>query len=258
VSATPGDLCYQCNICGQISATPLITLDREFRSCPTPDCGSTPRFRSIVYLLSVELFGEALALPEFPERKDIRGIGMSDWSGYAVPLAEKLSFTNTYYHTDPHLDITDISEWEEESLDFIISTEVFEHVAPPVTRGFENCLKLLKPGGVLILTTPCLAVPGLQTREHFPDLHDYEIVEAEDGKFRVVNRTVTGEVQEFDDLIFHEGPGVALEMRLFSEQDLLRDVRAAGFRQVTLRRDPIWKYGIFWGSPHSWPISARR
>jgi SAM-dependent methyltransferase len=258
VSGTPGTLCYQCNICGQVSSFPMASLDREVSTCPTPGCGSTARFRSIIHILSVELFGRSLALPDFPERKDLVGVGMSDWSGYALPLAEKLSYTNTYYHTDPHLDITDISGWEPGSLDFIISTEVFEHIAPPVSRGFENCLTLLRPGGVLVLSTPCAFGPGLVTQEHFPDLYEYEIVEPEPGHYRLINTTRSGETQEFDDLVFHEGAGVALEMRVFAEEPLLRGLTEAGFQSVRSRREPDWEHGIYWPSPHSWPISARR
>jgi hypothetical protein len=134
---------------------------------------------------------------------------------------------------------------------------VFEHVAPPVSRGFENCRRLLKPGGVLILTTPYLAQPGLRTREHFPDLFDYMILDIGNGKHRVINRTQSGQVQTFDDLVFHEGPGVALEMRVFSEESLLADLQAAGFTEIRTRREPDFEHGVYWPGADSWPISAR-
>jgi SAM-dependent methyltransferase len=257
VSVSPGDLCYRCNICGLVSTVRLAELHRERRSCPNPACGSTPRFRSIVHMLSTELFGTSIPLPSFPYRKDLRGIGMSDWIGYAGPLAERLSFVNTYYHTDPHLDITSIEGWDQGVYDFIISSEVFEHVAPPVSRGFENCRRLLKPGGVLILTTPYRAQPGLRTREHFPDLFDYMILDIGADKHRVINRTQSGQVQTFDDLVFHEGPGVALEMRVFSEESLLADLGAAGFTEIRTLREPNFEHGVYWPGADSWPISAR-
>lgn len=61
-------------------------FSRESSTCTT--CGSTPRFRSIIQLLSRELFGESLALPDSPRDKKIRGIELSDWSGYAAPLVD--------------------------------------------------------------------------------------------------------------------------------------------------------------------------
>ena len=89
ISETGGDLEFQCNICGTSSKSRLRDVcDRETPSCSR--CGSTLRLRSIVHLLSVELFGESLILSDFPEDERISGLGMSDWEAYAVPLSEKL------------------------------------------------------------------------------------------------------------------------------------------------------------------------
>jgi hypothetical protein len=44
----------------------------------------------------MELFGQNLTLANFPVRKDIRGVGLSDWLGYAIPLAKKFDYTNTF------------------------------------------------------------------------------------------------------------------------------------------------------------------
>jgi SAM-dependent methyltransferase len=110
--------------------------------------------RAMIHLLSQALFGRGIALFDFPIRKDIRGIGLSDWIGYAAPLAQKLNYTNTFYHQEPRLDITDIDPSLEETLDFLIATDVFEHIAPPISVAFENSHKLLKPTGVFILTVP--------------------------------------------------------------------------------------------------------
>jgi ribosomal protein S14 len=82
-----GSLYYRCNICGRNCLSKVVELSREQTSCH--HCGATVRRRAIIYVLSVELFGESLAIPNFPKRSDIKGIGMSDWAGYAVPLAKK-------------------------------------------------------------------------------------------------------------------------------------------------------------------------
>ena len=88
--------------------------------------------------------------------------------------------------------------------DFVISTEVFEHVAPPVSRAFTGAFSLLKPGGHLILTTPFTNKPA--TVEHFPDLQDYRIVEFSDD-YVLVNRAKDGRYALHENLIFHGGPG---------------------------------------------------
>ena len=57
-----------------------------------------------MYMLSCELFGAALALPDFPRVKAIRGIGLSDFF-YDERLARKLDYRNSFYHKEPKFDI---------------------------------------------------------------------------------------------------------------------------------------------------------
>jgi SAM-dependent methyltransferase len=243
---------FRCNVCGGDSPVPDNGFDREERSCTT--CGSTPRWRSVIHALSVGLFGRSLPIPEFPERRNLKGVGLSDWVGYANPLAEKLDYENTFYHCEPLLDIAAGDPAREGTLDFLISSEVFEHVAPPVARAFENTRKLLKPGGLLVLTVPWAG--GAETREHFPELHDWKVVKR-DGEHVLVNRTADGRVEEHGDLAFHGGPGETLEMRIFGETTLLRDLEDAGFVDVQVLRDLAPAYGIEWPWGNSYPIIAR-
>ena len=247
-----GTLIFECNICGALCEVPAAALSREEASCK--DCHSTVRMRAMIHALSIALFGRALTLPEFPERKDLLGKGMSDWNGYAKPLAKKLGYINTYYHKTPKLDIANITSQDEQSVDFLLSTDVFEHVAPPVSIAFANARKMLKPGGAFIFSVPY----GLQekTAEHFPNLYEFKI-ETRDGKRTLINRTRDGSIEEFSDLVFHGGEGTTLEMRVFSESDLLNDLQQAGFNDVQIMKDPYFEFGIYWPSPWSLPVIAR-
>jgi SAM-dependent methyltransferase len=232
--------------------TKVSELTRERGSCPW--CGSTVRFRAIIHLLSVELFGRSLSIPDFPLRPDIKGIGMSDAAIYAISLAKKLGYKNTYYHKEPMIDITSIPAHMEETLDFIICTDVFEHINPPVSIAFENIRKLLKPSGVLIFTVPYNKEQ--RTKEHFPDLYKYEILE-ENGLHILQNTTKEGIEQRFDNLVFHGGPGATLEMRYFSESSLAENFRNAGFANVKIYKEPDFEHGIYWDCDTSLPIAAR-
>lgn len=247
-----GRLSFSCNICGRGSSAEMAELDREKPSCES--CGSNVRWRAIVHLLSVGLFGRSLALPDFPVRRDIVGVGMSDWDGYAVPLSRKLGYKNTFYHQEPKLDITSIDPAVEGSLDFIISSDVFERVPPPVSAAFENARRLLKPGGVLLLTVPYSK--GEKTLEHFPELYDYQIVDI-DGRLTLRNVTRDGVSQTFDDLIFHGGDGATLEMRVFSESALKDEFSKAGFKDIAFHRAPCYEHGVYWADDWSLPVSAR-
>jgi len=248
-----GHLNYICNICGQHAGLNLPALHREIVSCLS--CGSTVRFRAIIHILSVELFGESVPIPDFPERKDIHGIGMSDWLGYAQKLADKLDYVNTFFDQEPRLDITEIDPQIEDLYDFIISTDVFEHVAPPVSIAFRNAYQLLKPGGVFIFTAPYKKI-GL-TEEFFPNLYDYTVGHSDDG-YVLNNTTKDGCEEVFTDLTFHGGPGVTLAMRMFSELSLLEEFSAAGFHQIRIANESCFEHGIHWNRNSALPIVARK
>lgn len=247
-----GALRFRCNICGSASRAAKDRLGREQPSCR---CGSTVRLRALVHVLSVRLFGNSLALQHFPLRPEIIGIDMSGADAYAGKLALKLGYTNTYIHKPPYLDITNPEADWLGRCDFVISSDVFEHVAPPVSRAFVNAMRILKPGGVFVLTVPY--VKEGKTLEHFPELHDYRL-ERRGGQHILVNTTIGGARQEFSNLVFHGGPGDTLEMRVFSEAGVLEELRRAGFEDIRIHSETNEAFGIAWEESWSLPISARR
>ncbi len=250
----PGTLTFQCNICGDDCQFQLDQLGRETASCA--GCKSTPRSRAIVDILARELTGQSLPIPQFPVRCSTRGLGLTDSENYASRLAQKCDYRNTYLHREPYLDITaELSSDQLDSYDFVISSEIFEHVRPPVARAFENVFRLLRPGGLLILTVPYGLQP--ETIEHFPELHDFTVAEV-DGVHVLTNVTREGMVQKFDRLVFHGGPGTTLEMRTFAESDIIRHLTNMGFLNVEIHREPLFQFGIWWPQPWSRPISARK
>jgi SAM-dependent methyltransferase len=233
---------FLCNICGRADSLPSADFSRESGLCPY--CRSTVRFRSIIHALTVELFGENRSLPSLPPRKDIRGIGLSDWPGYAGPLRKKFDYKNTYYHRSPRLDICNPDPAEHGRYDFAISSDVFEHVPPPVDSAFEGAFKLLKPGGLLVCSVPY--VDGT-TDEHFPELHQFSLRKTKDGKHSILsNTTADGRQQEFTDLVFHGGPGSTLEMRVFGKESLCAHFMRAGFEGLRAYGDSVVELGIFW------------
>lgn len=210
----------------------------------------------MIDVLSRSLTGQSLTISNFPPRKEIRGLGLTDPHSIASRLAEKFDYQNTYFHQSPHLDIAaELDPARLNSYDFVISSEVFEHVVPPVSRAFANTFGLLKPGGLLVLTVPY----GIQqsTIEHFPRLHDFTIEKTNNG-FILKNRTQEGTTEIFEHLVFHSGPGTTLEMRVFSEDDLLRRLADAGFTGIEIHRPTQFRFGIWWPQAWSLPISARK
>ena len=247
ITAPDSVVAFRCNLCGTANECALLALAREVSSCTT--CGSSVRFRAIARLVTRELLGREMALCDAPVRKDLAGLGLSDADAYAIPLAAKFAYVNTWFHTEPHLDIANVPAARFGRYDFVIASEVFEHVAPPVARAFDNARKLLKPGGKLIFTVPFSL--DATTREHFPDLHEWHLAET-DGQWRLWNRTAAGQEQLYKDLVFHGGPGTTLEMRLFSCAALQREFERAGFASVRIADEPYWPFGIHW--PHRWSV----
>jgi SAM-dependent methyltransferase len=245
---------FVCNVCGSPNRAPAGGLDRERPSCAA--CGSNVRMRGLLHALSQELFGDNLTLPEFPRVKSLRGLGLSDSVQYADALAGKLDYRNTYFHREPHFDITQVPEAEAGRYDFLLASEVFEHVPPPAERAFANAFRLLREGGVLVFTVPYSL--DAATAEHFPALHEHGLAQV-GGSTVLVNRTAKGEIQVFDNLAFHVSfGGQALEMREYSEAALKAALAAAGFTEVRIFTENFAPYGIVHAEACSLPIAARK
>jgi SAM-dependent methyltransferase len=243
---------FICNVCGAKCARPA-ELGRETEDCAK--CGSSLRLRGLIGVLSEEIFGVMIALPEFPELKSVRGIGMSDTPDVAALLAEKFDYTNTFYHQPPHFDVTRPEQGDRGRYDFILSSEVMEHVPPPVERAFAALCDMLKPDGLLLMTTPYTL--GGQTAEHFPGLHEYTLA-SPGGEIVLVNRRADGTVETFGDLKFHGGHGSTLEMREFSQNSLRAAIIRGGFRSVRFAGESRVEFGIEHAETWSLPVAARK
>jgi SAM-dependent methyltransferase len=236
---------FICNICG---ATCRETI------CAS--CGASLHDRAILHVLSIELFGISLMLPDFPRIRSLRGLGISDSHIYADRLAARFDYHNTFYEREPRFDIAAAPPEEFGRYDFLICSEIFEHIRPPVEHAFENACRLLKPNGVLVLTTPYTLYPS--TAEHYPGLHEFGLAKVGD-RLVLVNRTSAGEVQVFENPVFHVGcSGDALEMREFSESDLKAQLMRAGFHAIRIHSEDDPAYGIVRKETWSLPIAARK
>ena len=244
---------FTCNICGKHVRADAASFGRESPNCEA--CHSTIRYRSLIHNLSLALFGKSIVLANFPTNRRIRGVGMSDWDGLALPLAQKLDYTRTYYDKEPQLDLKNLAAGQRGCYDFVLCSEVLEHVEPPVGPAFQGLADLLKPSGVLLLTVPYQINTG--TIEHFPNLHQYSVSRIGDS-YVLVNRTRDGDYEIFDKLTFHGGIGATLEMRIFGEPDLMKNLREAGFEEVTVLRENYPPFGVLHQETWSLPILARK
>ena len=245
---------YICNITGKIFDLQESEKHREGGS----RFGYNIRFRAICYILTKLFYGECKILHYLKENKQLKGIGMSD-TGWAQICSKKFNYVNTFYHTSPYLDI-----YNEEhvnmykNLDFIISSDVFEHInpRPSVQIAFNNLYTMLKPGGYIIFSVPFTYDEHI---EHFPNLHKYEI-KKENSEYVLHNTTIDNTVETFHNLCFHGGPGNTLEMRVFSHKSILSFLEKSGFVDIIFHDidEDMNKYGIFWENKHSLIITAKK
>lgn len=190
--------------------------------------------------MSTEIFGESLPLKNFPSRKTVRGLGLSDPAQIAKILSKRFAYRNTSYDRQPHFDIMSPPKGTE--FDFIVASEVFEHVRPPMQTAFNNLARIPKPGGFVVFSSPWESKGD--TVEHFPNLHDWQLVSLRSGQV-LVNRTSDARLETFENLNFHDGPGGILEMSVFSKNGLLANCEAAGFVGTSFAEN-YPPFGIVW------------
>ena len=143
-------------------------------------------------------------------------------------------------------------------LDFVIASDVYEHIEAPVERAFNNARKLLKDSGVFIFSVP-FSHPGekdIPLLEHYPELYDYQVVKEMD-EYVLLNTTQDGRQQRFEQPVFHGGPGTTLELRLFSEAWVIALLAQAGFNDIVIYSGAEFEHGIHWPGGWSVPMAAR-
>jgi len=182
--------------------------------------------------------------------------GFSD--SYAQFLAGRFDYRNTFYDREPALDISDVNGFPDGTLDFLISSEVFEHVRPPLENSLRNAHRILGPEGVLIFTMPWGPDSGPPPSEHFPALSDYGLAQLRSGPV-LVNRTSEGQLQVFDNLVFHlSSTTPALELRRITAAELRRVFSAAGFEDLRFYTEDYLPFGIRQTESWSLPVAARK
>ena len=204
---------FTCNVCGGFSVFSPQGDWREAASCT--NCASSVRSRQMAYLVSMFTTNAPEILPRV-YRHDLTGVGLSDSEFLASQLSKSFNYTNTYYHTKPMLDICNPSEEWIERADFLVSSDVFEHVPAPVSSAFAGTYRVLKAGGVLILTVPFDG--RSQTTEHYPNVRQFAVTNVA-KEWLLVGKTSSDSFEVHRDLVFHGGPGTTVEMRFFRSEE---------------------------------------
>lgn len=222
---------FFCPLCTRLSAR--IPLHREDVACET--CGAT--WRAQACMLTVM---EGLGYPHDVMAYDLRsdwsriGLGISDDFLLARRLSQLFFYTNSFYHQFPRVDITNPPAETLGRFEFIVCSDVLEHVPPPVDVALVGLLQMLKPGGFAVLSVPCQE--SSDTLEYYPELSTFEFA----GE--VLHWTDShGQTHTDNHPEMHGGAGQTLAFRHWARQDLINRLLRAGFSVAysPLRIPPI-------------------
>lgn len=212
-----------CLFCGAVGL--LAAASRESICCPS--CNVS--WRADACLVSV-LEGLGYSNFDLIPRPDLsrQGIGISDDWRVARVLSSIFSYTNTFVHRFPQLDITEPPAILHNSQEFIVCSDVLEHVYGRVERAIEGLYGMLKPGGFLVVSVPTF---GAAHQEFYPDALRIE-VEGGTVKWSDVN----GRNHVNVDPEFHRGAGLTLVTRQFTDESLRESLGLFGFEKVITPR----------------------
>jgi SAM-dependent methyltransferase len=232
---------FLCNICGQTVFVNDVSFQRELPSCSS--CASTVRIREIAHHL---LFFAK-------EIKGAKVVGLSDHVAIQqfIELLE-LSYVNTFFDVDPRLDISNPSKNWHNFADILISSDVMEHVMPPISKAFDGHYQVLRPGGKLILTTPYFH--GRSFIEKYPHMRGYYV----DENLNVIAQGEKYNSLKIADPVFHGGPGNTLEMRIFAPEIIREGLENAGFVDIVFNEEDVPMYGIIRSATNMGTITAKK
>ena len=156
-----------CTVCGEFNWF-SIKGENLREDCTCAECGSINRNRQIAYLLcralsrgadkpihslvdlkrhcsDLKIYNTEASGPIHTQLQTLSGYRCSEYFGSSHQSGEIVKGIM-------HQDLMALS-WEDNSLDFVLSSDVFEHIPDPYRAHQEVC-RVLKPGGRHIFTVP--------------------------------------------------------------------------------------------------------
>lgn len=222
--------------------------------------GYISRNRAVWYILAQHLYGEIKILQDCNINKEIKGLGLGEHQLSSL-LSKKYSYKNFTVKISSDKDILDENVYidlykidfrKHNNYDFIICSEILNHIAgyPGINIILHNLHTMLKPSGVLILTTPYMH-DGIYI-EKYPSLYNFtflQVKEASTNKWFIKNTTVSGKEELISDLLMYNPSDLtSIEMRKMNETSLYNFIEDAAFKDIKFHSitTDMNRYGIYW------------
>jgi hypothetical protein len=154
------------------------------------------------------------------------GVGCSDHPAIASRLPSRWTYTNTHLDRFPFLDIADVPPELSGLFEFVICSDVLEHVVPPHHRAFDGLAELVRPDGFAVVTVPVF--DGEASLEYYPGLRAFHVDAG--PVLRWSDKEGIEQIDEAPEM--HGGQGLVVAFRRFAANDVVRSLRASGFAQV--------------------------
>ena len=156
---------------------------------------------------------------------------MSDHPGFFAHFAAKFDVSNSYHHKFPFCDLFSVPDEAIGQFEFVVCSDVLEHVAGSPLAAVEGLWKLLKPGGFAVITVP---VGGSrETLEYYPGLSEFEIHEGPLVRWK--DHEGIERVDPNPEM--HGGDGLVLAFRRYGKNDFEGVLRCARF--INIEEGPL-------------------
>ena len=152
------------------------------------------------------------------------GLGISDNPEMARFFRRCFDYSNSQLDVAPFIDLLDPPSATAGLYDFVICSDVLEHVPPPAERALVSLASFLRPGGAAVVSVP---IRDEGTDEYYPGITEWSMV---DGALHWTDGD--GATHVDPDPEIHGGDGLTIAFRTWGADEFERAILASGFSSI--------------------------
>lgn len=217
---------WSCILCGKLNRS-TSQFSRE--TMPCRKCKSTWRARAVALAVLHGLGYESKKFQAIAPDWSRIGLGISDDITLSSKLSTKFSYSNSYFDTYPYLDIREIPFRAKNQFEFVVCSDVLEHIDIDLPSAISGLRSLLKVNGFLVASVPI--IKDAKHKDFYPSMQTFTII---DDSVHWTDGQGGGHIDHNPE--FHGGRGQNLAFRQFSNESFSSALNQAGFKEIVLAR----------------------